>query len=171
MGELRACLLPAWALRALLGAGPVNREHVLELVARELAPSSRPEPLGPIFTRVPGAPLVRADDPTPDDLDRLLGPGAVPPGRTRATWRLVEAAAVGMAAATTRTTTDRPVGLVPLGLPLAEPDGLVAGSWTLAQAAAEPALARWLDSAVAQVPEGSGAPDVVVFWTRTGSGG
>ena len=137
---------------------------MLALVAPGLAPPRRPDPLGPIFTRVPGAPLVRDDDPTPDDLDRLLGGAVVPRDRARATWRLVEAAASATATSTTRTRTGRPAGLAPLGLAVAAPDDLVAGSWTLAQAAALPALATWLDAAGAQVPAGSDAPEVVVFW-------
>lgn len=164
MGELRACLLPAWALRALLGAGAANRDHVLELAARELTPP-RPQPLGPIYTRVPGAPLVREGDPAPDDVDRLLGQdAAVPLRRARATWRLVEAVAAGMASATLRTTAGRPTGLAPLGLAIPEPDDLVVGSWTLAQASGMPSLSTWLEDAVTQVPAGSSAPDVVVFW-------
>jgi hypothetical protein len=170
VGELRACLLPVRALRALLGAGPANRAHVRELAAHALTPARRPEPLGPIFTRVPGAPLVRDDEPTPGDLDRLLGGDVVPPDRTRATWRLVEAVASGMAASTTRTMTGRPVGLAPLGLALPQPDDLVVGSWTLTQAAALPSLSSWLDDAVAQVPAGSDAPQVIVFW-EAGSAG
>lgn len=170
MGELRACLLPVWALRALLGAGEANREYVSELVAHEVAPSPRPEPLGPIFTRVPGAPVVHDDEPTPDDLDRLLARDVVPSSRARATWRLVEAVASGMAASTTRTVTARPAGLAPLGLAVPEPDDLVVGFWTLAQASALPALSRWLEGAVAQVPAGSDAPQVVVFW-EAGSAG
>ena len=162
MGELRACLLPAWALRALLGSGPANREHVLELVARELAPTRRPEPLGPIFTRVPGTTPVRDDEPSLDDVDGLLGPDAVPSGRARATWRLVEAVAAGMAASTIRRVTARPTGLAPLGLAVPEPDDLVVGSWTLAEAAALPSLSGWL--AAAEYPAGSDTPDVIVFW-------
>ncbi|MGI3786273.1 MAG: hypothetical protein ACRYG2_36475 [Janthinobacterium lividum] len=164
MGDLRACLLPVRVLRALLEAGQAGRERVVELVAQELAPSLRPEPFGPIFTRVPGAPLVHDDDPTPDDLDRLLGQDVVPPRRARATWRLVEAVATGMAASTTRAATDRPVGLAPLGLALPEPDGLVVGSWTLTQASSLPSLSGWLEGAVSRVPAGSSAPEVVVFW-------
>jgi hypothetical protein len=164
VGELRACLLPVWALRALLGAGEANREHVLALVTQELAPPPRPESLGPIFTRVPGASLVRDDDPTPDDLDRLLGQDVVPPARVRATWRLVEAVATGMAASVARATTGRPAGLAPLGLAVPEPDDPVVGFWTLPQASSVPALSTWLAGAAAEVPEGSSAPEVVVFW-------
>jgi hypothetical protein len=133
-------------------------------VAHQLAPAPRPKPLGPIFTRVPGTPLVREDDPTPDDLDRLLGQGSVPPSRVRATWRLVEAVATGMALSVTRVTTDRPSGLAPLGLSVPEPDGLVVGSWTLTQASFGPSVSTWLDGAVADLPAGSSASEVVVFW-------
>jgi hypothetical protein len=133
-------------------------------VARELAPPPRPEALGPIFTRVPGTPLVREDDPTPDDLDRLLGQGSVPPRRVRATWRLIEAVATGMAASVARAATDRPTGLAPLGLAVPEPDDLVVGSWTVAQASSVPSVSGWLHGAVADLPPGSSTPEVVVFW-------
>jgi hypothetical protein len=165
VGELRACLLPVRALRALLAGGPANRARVLELVVQELPPPRRPAPLGPIYARVPGATPVPDDQPTPDDVDRLLGQDVVPPTRARATWRLVEAVAVATAAATLRTTTGRPVGLAPLGLAVPEPDDLVVGSWTLAQAAALPAVSAWSRAAVARLPGGSSPPEVVVFWT------
>ena len=164
VGELRAFLLPVRALRVLLGAGPAQREQVLDLVRPVLAPRRRPQPLGPVFIRVPGTPVLRDDDPTPDDLDRLLLGGAVAPARVRATWHLVEAAAAGLAVSTTHVTGDRPVGLAPLGLAVPGPDELVVGSWTLTQAAAQPSLGSWLDGAVAQVPPNSGKPEVVVFW-------
>jgi hypothetical protein len=164
VGHLRACLLPVRALRALLGAGEANRERITELVAQELAPSPRPRSLGPIFTRVPGAPLLRDDDPTPGDLDRLLGQDAVPPHRARATWRLVEAVATGMATSTASATTGRPVGLAPLGLVVPEPGDLVVGFWTLDQASTVSSLSTWLDGAVADLPAGATAPEVVVFW-------
>ncbi len=170
MGELRAYLLPVRALRALLGAGPGRRGDVEGLVALGLASSPHPEPLGPIFSRVPGAPLVRDDDPTPDDLDRLLEHEVVAPGRARATWRLVEAVAAGTAAASTRATTGRPEGLAPLGLAVPEPDGLVAGSWTLAQASAQPPLSGWLAGAVTPGPPDPTAPEVVVFWDARWAG-
>ena len=70
-----------------------------------------------------------------------------------------------MAASTTRAASGRPVGLAPLGLAVPALDGLVVGVWTLAQASALPSLSAWLGGAVAQVPAGAGAPDVIVFWT------
>jgi hypothetical protein len=160
---LRAYLLPARALRALL-ARPANRDLVVEMVTEQLPPTHPPAPLGPIFTRVPGAPLVRDDAPTRDDVDRLLAQQPVPPDRARATWRVVEAVAAGMAASRALTRDERPVGLAPLGLAVPVPEGLVVGSWTPAQAAALPSLSPWLEDAHEQVPAGSDAPDVVVFW-------
>lgn len=165
-GVLRAYLLPARALRARLGR-PDDRDRVLTMVAEQLAPTlpPRPQPLGPIFTRVPGAPVVRDDAPGRDDVDRLLARQPVPLDRARATWVVVEAVAAATAASRARTQDDRPVGLTPLGLAVPVPEGLVVGSWTPARAAALPSLAAWLEDALEQVPAGSDAPDVVVFWS------
>ena len=160
---LRAYLLPAWALRALL-ARPDNRDLVVEMVTEQLEPARPPQPLGPIFTRVPGAPLVRDDALTRDDVDRLLAQQPVPPDRAAATWTVVEAVAAAMAASRALTRDDRPVGLAPLGLAVPVPEGLVVGSWTLEQATAVPSLTAWLTDAHERVPAGSEAPDVVVFW-------
>ena len=162
---LRAYLLPAWALRAVLGR-PANRDLVVEMVTEQLAASlpPQPQPLGPIFTRVPGAPPVRDDAPSRDDVDRLLAQQPVPADRARATWVAVEAVAAAMAASRALSGDDRPVGLTPLGLAVPVPEGLVVGSWTPARAAALPSLVPWLEHAREQAPPGSDAPDVVVFW-------
>lgn len=164
MGELRAYLLPVRVLRRLLTGRPTEREHVLALVVDSLGPSRRPEPFGPIYTRVPGVAPVPADTPTRDDLERLLGAQTVPPERARATWRLVEAVAAGVARSTTRTANDRPTGLAPLGLAVPAPDGLVVGSWTVSGAAVLPSLSDWLEVALDPRPDGPDDPDVVVFW-------
>ena len=160
---LRAYLLPAWALRSLLGRRD-NRDLVVDMAAEELGPARPPEPLGPIFTRVPGAPLVRDDAPTRDDVDRLLAQRPVPPDRARATWVVVEAVAATMSASRALTRDDRPVGLAPLGLTVPVPDGLAVGFWTVNEAVALPSLSAWLEDAHGRLAPGSDAPDVVVFW-------
>ena len=164
MGQLRAYLLPAWALRALLSR-PANREHVLDLVRPVLTTPPPPAPLGPIFARVPGTPVIGEDDPTPADLDRLMDAGPVPTGRARATWLLVEAVASGIAASQARAMTDRPTGLAPLGVAVPDVADLVVGVWTLAQAESQPSTTSWLDAVADRVPDGPSTPDVVVFWS------
>ncbi|WP_139210007.1 hypothetical protein [Microlunatus flavus] len=164
MGQLRAYLLPSWALSALLGR-PDNRELVLEAVRPVLPAPRPPEPLGPIFTRVPGTPVLGEGDPTVADVDRLLAATPVPADRARATWLLVEAVASSMAASQARAMTDRPTGLAPLGMAVPDVADVVVGAWTLAQARSQPSTTYWLDAVIDQVPEGSSTPDVVVFWS------
>ncbi|WP_157719705.1 hypothetical protein [Microlunatus sagamiharensis] len=156
MGELRAYVVPVATLRYLL-TGTERRERVLGLVRRVLPPASAPAPLGPLFARVPGTRPVPHDEPTPADLDRLLGGEPVPAGRLPATWRLVEAVAAGLATAAARVPSARPTDLRPLGLPLPVTDAVTAGTWTSARTSDVPGLAAIAEQAV---PDG-----LVVFWT------
>ena len=146
VGELRAYVVPVAALRDLL-TGEDQQDRARELARRVLPSGPAPEPLGPVFSRVPGTRVVPHDAPTPADLDRLLGGGPVPAGRLPATWRLVEAVAAGLATASTRVPTVRPTGLGPLGLPLAVTDGVAAGTWGPARAAEVPGLAALAERA------------------------
>jgi hypothetical protein len=169
MGELRAYAVPAWAVRALLGR-PENRELVLDMVRAALGEPARPEPLGPIFARVPGGLVVQDDDPGAEDVDRLLSGARVPGGRASATWRLVEAVASEMAASAVRATRARPSGLTPLGLAVPLPDDLVVGSWTPVEAAEQPLAAYWLEPLTNAAPDDL-AYDVLVFWSERGGRG
>jgi len=161
MGELRAYVVPVAALRDLLTGGG-QRDRVGEIVRRALPTGPAPAPLGPVFSRVPGARVVPHDAPTPADLDRLLTGGMVPADRLPATWRLVEAVAADLATASTRVASERPSGLRPLGLALPEPADAAAGTWSADQARVAPGLRDLLKGC---------APDLVVFWSaRAGQG-
>lgn len=148
MAELRAYAVAAVEVRALAGADPEERGRLRELARRTWA-APRPRTrdlLGPMHRRVPGAPVIAADDPTPADLETLLAGSAVPPERGAATWRLVEALVAALARSSTRVTDARvPPGLlVPTGLPVPAVAGLVVGSCSPVRAAALTALHPWL---------------------------
>lgn len=162
VGELRAYVVPVAALRDLL-TGDDRRERVLGLVRGAVTPRPAPAPLGPLFARVPGTRPVPHDEPTPADLDRLLGGEPVPAGRLPATWRLVEAVAAGLATTSARVPSARPTDLRPLGLPLPVTDVVTAGTWTSARTSYVPGLAS--------IAEQAGPDGLVVFWSAGESRG
>jgi len=173
VGELRAYALGISELRSLAGATNERRDEIRTLAEQAYADRVRPlavrDLLGPIHRRVPGAPVLRTDDPTPADLDLLLTGGPVPPARAAATWRLVEAVVGRLAWSTTRVPeVDLPAGLLAgPGLPVPLVDGLRVGWCPLVQAAAVPGLRRWLAGSEVWVDEaaraGRAPPDVLAF--------
>lgn len=97
MGELRLYAIGIDEVRDLFGAPGEAVERLREQVRTALAPQHPAErgggllsKLGPIFRRVPGAPVLDPDDPVPEDVDRLLTGGYVPADRNAATWRVLE---------------------------------------------------------------------------------
>jgi len=58
--------------------------------------------LGPLFRRVPAAPVISPTDPEPRDVEVLLAGGYVPHERTGATWRVLEALVQGTAWGSTK---------------------------------------------------------------------
>lgn len=170
MGELRAYAVDLGRLRALLAGGPDARAEAVALVRPRLAPAPSPPPypvpLGPIFTRVPGARVVRDDDPEPVDLNRLLGGEPVPAERVRATWRLVESLVAGLSVATASTPSARPPGLRPSPVALPALGDAVVGTWAPSRAQDVPAL-RPVAGAARSTP----ALAVLVFWSARGGRG
>jgi hypothetical protein len=176
VAELRAYALAAAELRSLAGATGRWGED-LRTLARQAsamdawAPRAR-DVLGPIYRRVPGTRVVHDDDLTPADLDALLAGGPVPPSRTAATWRLVEALVAGLAWSSTRVPdVDLPRGLLhPSGLPVPAVDALLVGWCPAGSAAAVPALADWLAGADGWAEDarraGRPQPDVVLVVQR-----
>lgn len=171
VGELRAYALAVTELRAVVGADPVTADRLRAVAHRVLGPAptvGAPGPLGPIHRRVPGTPVVRPDDPTPQDLDALLTGAPTPPGRAAATWRLVEALATGLAWSSTVVDGALPSGLlVTVGLDLPAPEGVTLGWCPLDRAADVPGLRGWLTDTDAWVEEaeraGRARPDLVVL--------
>ena len=108
MGEVRFYAIGITEMRGIVGAPDETAEHLRE-IARQ---AFRREPeharagllgkLGPIFRRVPAAPVVLATDPEPRDVEVLLAGGYVPPDRTGATWRVLETLVAGIAWGSTR---------------------------------------------------------------------
>ncbi|HEY0238942.1 MAG TPA: hypothetical protein VGC37_09860 [Friedmanniella sp.] len=177
MGELRAYALAASELRGVVGATGAPADHLRRLTQESFVEQTRPltvrDALGPIHRRVPGAPVVRPDDPTPGDLDALLAGTPVPPARAPATWRVLEAVVRSLALAHVRAPdVDLPVGLLaPTGLPVPAGAGLTVGWCPLERATFVAALSGWLGAADDWTREaragGRPTPDAVVFWTRT----
>jgi len=175
VGELRAYALGVAELRGVVGATGARAEQVRTLARQAYAPQVRPfavrDLLGPIYRRVPGAPVLRTDDPTPADLETLLVGGPVPPARSAATWRLLEAVVAGLARSAVRLLdADLPAGLLSrTDLPLPSVEGLDVGWLPLAQAATVPALQSWLVGSEVWVREaaltGRPTPEVLVFST------
>lgn len=172
MAGLRAYALAVGELRGVVGVDPAAAGRLRALAGRVLgaaspAPSAR-DPLGPLYRRVPGAPVVRPDDPTRRDLDTLLAGLPVPPDRVAATWRLVEALVAGLAWAATDVDAElAPVLLLPVGLPLALPTGVTLAWCPLEAARDVPGLRAWAAGGdawrAAAVRAGRPAPDVVVL--------
>ena len=166
MGELRAYAVDLARLRVLLDGGPGARDEVVALVGPLLVSGPAPAPLGPIFTRVPGARVVRDDEPARADLDRLLGGEPAPADRVRATWRLVESLVAGLSVATASTPSARPPGLRPSPVALPALGDAVVGTWAPSRAQDVPAL-RPVAGAARSTP----ALAVLVFWSARGGRG
>jgi hypothetical protein len=98
MGELRLYAIGIDEVRDMFGAPAETAERLREQARAALAPhhpaAERPggllSKLGPIFRRVPGAPVLDPDDPLPEDVDRLLAGAYVPADRNAASWRVLE---------------------------------------------------------------------------------
>ena len=108
MGEVRFYAIGIAEMRGIFGASEATAEHLREIARRAF--SREPEParvgllgrLGPIFRRVPAAPVVLSTDPEPRDVEVLLAGAYVPPDRTGATWRVLETLVSGLAWGSTR---------------------------------------------------------------------
>jgi len=96
VGTLRCYAVAIDQVRDILGA-PAAEAATLRAIAAERFTDHRRrrtgllEKLGPLFRRPADAPVVRDDDPTLEDCDRLLSGQHVPPHRLAASWRLMEA--------------------------------------------------------------------------------
>lgn len=175
MVELRAYALGVAELRGVVGATGARVERFRAVAQRVFAPPDRRpgvrDALGPLYRRVPGARVVRDDDPTPDDLTALLAGSSIPVDRTAASWRLLEALVADLAWSATVVAGDEVPGglLVPVALPLPAPDGPGVGWCALEAAAAVPALRGWLADAdawtEAAVRVGRPLPDLLAFRT------
>jgi hypothetical protein len=101
-------------VRGMFGASPPVADHLRAVAQRAFAPPSMEaahEPvgrggllskLGPIFKRVPAAPVISPTQPEPHDVEVLLAGAYVPPDRAGATWRLLETLVQGIAWGSTR---------------------------------------------------------------------
>ncbi|HKN43932.1 MAG TPA: hypothetical protein VJW23_08400 [Propionibacteriaceae bacterium] len=108
MGELRLYAIGIEEVRGMFGASPPVAEHLRDVARRAFAPRSVEarggllSKLGPIFKRVPAAPVISPTQPEPHDVEVLLAGAYVPPDRTGATWRLLETLVQGIAWGSTR---------------------------------------------------------------------
>lgn len=96
MGELRLYAIGIDEVRDMFGAPAELAQRLRYQGHAALAPAQPADRqgllsrLGPIFRRVPGTPVLDPDDPTPEDLDRILAGAYVPADRNVATWRVLE---------------------------------------------------------------------------------
>jgi hypothetical protein len=96
MGELRLYAIGIEEVHDMFGAPPELAERLRAQADAALAPPPATERsgwlsrLGPIFRRVPGAPVLSPDDPRPADLERILTGDYVPADRILVTWQLLE---------------------------------------------------------------------------------
>jgi hypothetical protein len=104
MGELRLYAIGIEEVRGMFGASPHERERLLQVADRALAPPPDPvrrggliTKLGPIFKRPPAAVVLSPTQPVPHDVEVLLAGAYVPPDRTGATWRVLETLVAGSA--------------------------------------------------------------------------
>jgi hypothetical protein len=91
-------------IRSMFGAAPRERERLLDVAERALAPPREDShrgglltKLGPIFRRPPASPVISPTQPVRHDVDVLLAGAYVPPERTGATWRVLETLVQGTA--------------------------------------------------------------------------
>jgi hypothetical protein len=95
-------------VRGMFGASPPVAEHLRGVAQRAFAPpveagrSGLLGKLGPIFRRVPAAPVISPTQPEPQDVEALLAGAYIPPDRMGATWRLLETLVQGTAWGSTR---------------------------------------------------------------------
>jgi hypothetical protein len=95
-------------VRGMFGASPPVAEHLRGVAQRAFAPpveagrSGLLGKLGPIFRRVPAAPVISPTQPEPQDVEALLAGAYIPPDRMGATWRLLETLVQGAAWGSTR---------------------------------------------------------------------
>ena len=108
MGELRLYAIGIDEMRGIVGAAPQQAEQLRVLAHRAFAPAGGPAPtgllskLGPIFRRVPAAPIIPATQPEPRDVESLLAGAYVPPERIGAAWRVLETLVQAVAWGSTR---------------------------------------------------------------------
>jgi hypothetical protein len=72
------------------------------------APTGLLSKLGPIFRRVPAAPIIPSTQPEPRDVEILLTGASVPPERMGAAWRVLETLVQAVAWGSTRMRLDGP---------------------------------------------------------------
>jgi hypothetical protein len=95
-------------VRGMFGASPPVAEHLRGVAQRAFAPpvdagrSGLLGKLGPIFRKVPAAPVISPTQPEPQDVEALLAGAYIPPDRMGATWRLLETLVQGTAWGSTR---------------------------------------------------------------------
>lgn len=114
-GDLRLYAVGADEMLQILGASQQYAAELTEIAARAMPTAAEPaaakhgllDRLGPIFRRAPQAVLVDPNDPTGEDLTRLLGGQFIPPDRVVATWRLLEILAQGRSWGSTRLSLDQ----------------------------------------------------------------
>ncbi|MFP5281946.1 MAG: hypothetical protein ACLGIF_00665 [Actinomycetes bacterium] len=110
MGELRLYAIGVEEMCGMFGAPPEQAERLRALAGQAFA---APVPagarsggligkLGPLFRRVPAAPVVSPTDPEPRDVEALLAGAYVPHDRTGATWRVLEVLVSGTAWGSTK---------------------------------------------------------------------
>ena len=108
MGELRLYAIGIEEVRGIFGASPQIADQLRELARNAFAPPREASrggllgKLGPIFRRVPAAPVLSATQPDPHDVEVLLAGAYVPPERVGATWRVLETLIQGTAWGSTR---------------------------------------------------------------------
>ena len=107
VGELRLYAVGMTEVRGMFGASPELAQHLREVAQRSFAPPAVEargllSRLGPIFRRVPAAPVISPTQPEPQDVEVLLAGAYVPPERVGATWRLLEALIQGICWGSTR---------------------------------------------------------------------
>jgi len=108
MGELRLYAIGIEEVRGIFGASPQIADQLRELARNAYAPPREAGrggllgKLGPIFRRVPAAPVLSATQPDPHDVEVLLAGAYVPPERVGATWRVLETLVQGTAWGSTR---------------------------------------------------------------------
>lgn len=107
MGDLRLYAIGIDEMRGMFGAPPDRAAELRGIAQRAFAPPPDHRTgllgkLGPIFRKVPDAPVLSPTQPVPRDVDVLLAGAYVSPDRSGATWRLLETLVSGMAWGSTR---------------------------------------------------------------------
>ena len=108
MGELRLYAIGIDEMWGIVGAAPQQAQRLRELAHRAFAPAGGPartgllSKLGPIFRRVPAAPIIPKTQPEARDVEILLAGAYVPPERIGAAWRVLETLVQAVAWGSTR---------------------------------------------------------------------